>query len=140
MEREVFLTQMIEKLKVEYKQKFDEYYALIIEYNEKYNLTAILEEKEVFYKHFLDSVAGADLFKKDARVAEIGSGAGFPSIPLKIVRPDLSFDLFESVGKKCEFFSRKIFDKNGEEYFLTLCTKDKFEDFEYIDFKKLIKW
>ncbi len=42
-------------------------------------------------------------------------------------------------GKKCEFFSRKIFDKNGEEYFLTLCTKDKFEDFEYIDFKKLIK-
>ena len=105
MEREVFLTQMIEKLNGEYKQKFDEYYALIIEYNEKYNLTAILEEKEVFYKHFLDSVAGADLFKKDARVAEIGSGAGFPSIPLKIVRPDLSFDLFESVGKKCEFLN-----------------------------------
>lgn len=42
-------------------------------------------------------------------------------------------------GKKCDYYSRKIFDKNGEEYFLTLCTKDKFEDFEYFDFKKLIK-
>ena len=130
MEREVFLTQMIEKLNGEYKQKFDEYYALIIEYNEKYNLTAILEEKEVFYKHFLDSVAGADLFKKDARVAEIGSGAGFPSIPLKIVRPDLSFDLFESVGKKCEFLkvaveklslsNVRVFNKRAED-----CAKDK---------------
>ena len=42
-------------------------------------------------------------------------------------------------GKKCEFYSRKIFDKNGEEYFLTLCTKDKFEDFVYIDVKQLNK-
>lgn len=41
-------------------------------------------------------------------------------------------------GKKCEFFSRKIFDKNGDEYFMTLCTKDKFEDFVYLDCKKLI--
>lgn len=41
--------------------------------------------------------------------------------------------------KKCEFYSRKVFDKNGEEYFLTLCTKDKFEDFTYVDFKKLAK-
>lgn len=40
-------------------------------------------------------------------------------------------------GKKCEFYSRKVFDKNGEEYFLTLCTKDKFEDFQYVDCKML---
>ena len=53
----------------------------------------------------MDSGAGVDLFTPNARVAEIGSGAGFPSIPLKIVRPDLAFTLFESVGKKCEFLS-----------------------------------
>jgi 16S rRNA (guanine527-N7)-methyltransferase len=51
-----------------------------------------------------------DLFKEGARVAEIGSGAGFPSMVLKILRDDLSFDLFESVGKKCEFL-RAVVDK-----------------------------
>ena len=75
----------------------------MLEYNEKYNLTTIVEEKNTYYKHFIDSVLGEGLFTKNARVAEIGSGAGFPSIPLKLLRDDLSFDLFESVGKKCDF-------------------------------------
>ncbi len=43
-------------------------------------------------------------------------------------------------GKKCDFYSRKIYDKNGEEYFMTLCTKDKFEDWQYVDFKTLYKY
>ncbi|MBQ3505213.1 MAG: 16S rRNA (guanine(527)-N(7))-methyltransferase RsmG [Clostridia bacterium] len=97
---------------VEKRELFENFRNLLIEYNGKYNLTAITDEKEIFYKHFLDSAAGADLFKKDAHVAEIGSGAGFPSIVLKILRPDLSFDLFESVGKKCEFL-RVVVDKLG---------------------------
>ena len=92
-----------EKIQGEYKEKFEAYRALILEYNQRYNLTTILEEKDMYYKHFLDSAAGADLFKKAGKVAEIGSGAGFPSIVVKILRDDLSFDLFESVGKKCEF-------------------------------------
>lgn len=83
---------------------------MLLEYNERYNLTAITEEKDVYYKHFLDSAMGADFFKEGAKVAEIGSGAGFPSIVLKIIRDDLSFDLFESVGKKCEFL-RAVVDK-----------------------------
>ena len=90
-------------IKGEKAEVFAKFRALLLEYNEKYNLTTILEEREMHYKHFLDSAAGVELFKKGARVAEIGSGAGFPSIVLKILRPDLSFDLFESVGKKCEF-------------------------------------
>ena len=57
----------------------------------------------MYYKHFLDSAAGAHLFNEGAFVAEVGSGAGFPSLVLKILRPDLKFALFESVGKKCEF-------------------------------------
>ncbi|MBQ8429036.1 MAG: 16S rRNA (guanine(527)-N(7))-methyltransferase RsmG [Clostridia bacterium] len=87
----------------EKKERLEAFRALLLEYNQRYNLTTILEEKDVYYKHFLDSAAGVDLFEKNAKVAEIGSGAGFPSMVLKILREDLSFDLFESVGKKCEF-------------------------------------
>ena len=90
-------------LKGEYKEKFDAFRALLLEYNARYNLTTILEEKDMFYKHFLDSVAGEKFFPKNAKVIEIGSGAGFPSMPLKLLRDDLSFTLIESVGKKCEF-------------------------------------
>ena len=101
-----------EKIQGEYKEKFEAYRALILEYNNRYNLTTILEENDMNYKHFLDSVAGEKYFNKKARVAEIGSGAGFPSIPLKIVREDLFFDLFESVGKKCEVLN-VVVDKLG---------------------------
>ena len=90
------------------KEQFEAYRALILEYNQRYNLTTILEEKDMYFKHFLDSAAGVELFKKDAKVAEIGSGAGFPSMVLKILRGDLSFDLFESVGKKCEFLQAVV--------------------------------
>lgn len=96
----------------ENRGKFEEFRALLLEYNQRYNLTTILEEKDMYYKHFLDSAAGVDIFKKGARVAEIGSGAGFPSMVLKLLRPDLSFDLFESVGKKCEFL-RAVVDNFG---------------------------
>lgn len=94
------------------QEQFALYEALIKEYNEKYNLTTILEKKDMFYKHFLDSSVGEPLFSKGASVLEVGSGAGFPSIPLKILRPDLNFTLLESVGKKCEFL-RVVVDKLG---------------------------
>lgn len=94
------------------KEKFEQYRTLLLEYNNRYNLTTILEKKDMYYKHFLDSAAGAFLFKENGKVAEIGSGAGFPSIVLKILRDDLSFDLFESVGKKCEFL-RAVVDNLG---------------------------
>ena len=96
----------------EKREMLESFRALLLEYNQKYNLTAILEEKDVYYKHFLDSAAGVDLFSKGAHVAEIGSGAGFPSLVLRILREDLSFDLFESVGKKCEFL-RVVVDNFG---------------------------
>ena len=106
------LEQYIALLEVEYKEKFDAYRALIIEYNARYNLTTILEEQDMFYKHFLDSVVGEKYFPKNAKVIEIGSGAGFPSMPLKLIRDDLSFPLVESVGKKCEFL-HAVVDKLG---------------------------
>jgi len=110
MERIEKLEEYSRLISGEKKELFEEYRALLLEYNGRYNLTAITEEREIFYKHFLDSAAGAFLFKENAKIAEIGSGAGFPSIPLKLLREDLTFSLFESVGKKCEFL-RVIVDK-----------------------------
>ncbi|MDE7453323.1 MAG: 16S rRNA (guanine(527)-N(7))-methyltransferase RsmG, partial [Clostridia bacterium] len=59
-------------------------------------------------KHFLDSVAGEGLFPQNSKVVEIGSGGGFPSIPLKIIRDDLDFTLIESTGKKCAYLNEVV--------------------------------
>lgn len=112
MERNIDLKKAEELIKGEKREKFECFRTLLLEYNQKFNLTSIVDEKEIFYKHFLDSSAGFSLFQEGARVCEVGSGAGFPSIPLKILREDLSFSLVESVGKKCEFL-RVVVDKLG---------------------------
>lgn len=90
------------------KPLFEKYYELLTEYNARFNLTAITEKNDVYEKHFLDSVMGEGLFPKNASVLEVGSGAGFPSLPLKILREDLSFTLVESTGKKCDFLNTVI--------------------------------
>ena len=95
-----------------FKEKFETFRLLLKEYNEKYNLTSITDEKEVYIKHFFDSILPEKAFFKGANVVEIGSGGGFPSVPLKIVRGDLSFTLIESTGKKCEFLKAAV-DKLG---------------------------
>ena len=93
----------IERLYRQNEQKFIRFSALLQEYNKKYNLTSITEEREITYKHFFDSLAGVACFEENATVLEVGSGGGFPAIPLKIARGDLQFSLLESTGKKCEF-------------------------------------
>ncbi len=112
MDTEKILKENEALIKGEKRGKFEKFRALLLEYNQRYNLTSITEEKEVFYKHFLDSGAGSGIFKENASVAEVGSGAGFPSIVLKILREDLSFTLMESVGKKCDFL-RVVVDNLG---------------------------
>jgi len=92
----------------EYSARFGLFRALLLEYNARFNLTSITEERDMYYKHFLDSICGEWLFPQGASVCEIGSGAGFPSLPLKIVRGDLRFTLVESTGKKCEFLKAAI--------------------------------
>ncbi len=94
----------------EKREQFEIFRQMLLEYNQRYNLTAITQQKEVNYKHFLDSLMGESLFPKNSNVAEVGSGAGFPSIPLKILRDDLTLTLIESTGKKCEFL-RAVVDK-----------------------------
>lgn len=90
------------------KPLFERYFELLTEYNARFNLTSITEREEVYEKHFLDSVLGESLFEQNARVLEVGSGAGFPSLPLKILRNDLNFTLVESTGKKCEFLKTAV--------------------------------
>lgn len=84
---------------------FNRYAEMLRERNEKINLTAITEPDEVKIKHFLDSCSAAELLPGGASVLDIGSGAGFPGLPLKIVRPDLTVTLLDSVNKKVAFVS-----------------------------------
>ncbi|MGN0804150.1 MAG: 16S rRNA (guanine(527)-N(7))-methyltransferase RsmG [Candidatus Coproplasma sp.] len=90
-------------IKEKYAEKFNLFKDLLIDNNKKFNLTAICDEEGIFLKHFLDSVVGEGFIKQGASVIEIGSGGGFPSIPLKIVREDLNFLLVESTLKKCNY-------------------------------------
>lgn len=89
-------------------KKFSAFYALLSEYNQKINLTRITGREECDVKHFYDSLLGEKYFPQGAECLEVGSGGGFPSIPLMIWRPDLSFVLVESVGKKCAFLERAV--------------------------------
>ena len=90
------------------REKFDAFKEILLEYNEKCNLTSICAEEDVWIKHFYDSIAPEKLFPLNASVAEIGSGGGFPSVPLMIVRKDLRFTLIESTGKKCTFLRQAV--------------------------------
>ena len=90
--------------------KFEKYHKLLIEWNEKMNLTAITDEKEVAIKHFLDSISSldSDIIKDDARIIDVGTGAGFPGIPLKIFRSDLDVTLMDSLNKRITFLNEVI--------------------------------
>lgn len=89
---------------------FDRYAEMLTERNEKVNLTAITDPDEIRVKHFTDSLAAIELIKTGATVLDIGSGAGFPGIPLKIARDDISVTLLDSVNKKVVFMNDVIAD------------------------------
>ncbi len=83
--------------------QFENYYNFLIEYNKKVNLTAITERQEVFIKHFLDSILPVDEIKNNASVIDVGAGAGFPGLPLKIVRNDIKLTMVDSLDKRVKF-------------------------------------
>ena len=88
--------------------QFERYYEFLISENKKYNLTAITEKNDVIFKHFLDSCLVEKNIIKNAKIIDIGSGAGFPSIPLKILRPDIKFVLVDSLNKRVNFLNELI--------------------------------
>ena len=89
-------------------EQFEQYYNLLTEYNKVINLTAITEIHEVVTKHFIDSVINYTFYKKNSTICDIGSGAGFPGIPLKIIRPDLNITLVDSLNKRINFLNTVI--------------------------------
>ena len=90
--------------------QFQKYYELLISWNEKINLTAITEPREVAVKHIVDSLSAYDaaLFGDGAPVIDVGTGAGFPGIPLKILRPDLRLTLLDSLQKRVGFLREVV--------------------------------
>lgn len=87
-------------------KQFESYYKILVDWNEKMNLTAITDEEGVYLKHFYDSVTIAFDFKfNNQSIVDVGAGAGFPSIPLKIIYPDLKITIVDSLTKRITFLN-----------------------------------
>ncbi|WP_338972675.1 16S rRNA (guanine(527)-N(7))-methyltransferase RsmG [Spiroplasma endosymbiont of Panorpa germanica] len=91
------------------KDQLDKYFSFLISENQKYNLTSIVEQEAVFLKHFLDSLFFTNIFKlENQKICDIGTGAGFPGVVLKIFFPQLEVHLVESNNKKINFLNELI--------------------------------
>jgi 16S rRNA (guanine527-N7)-methyltransferase len=90
-------------------KQIQRYTRILLTWNEKVNLTAIRDPLEILYRHFCESMFGTTLLPVEkCRLADVGSGGGFPGIPLKILRPDLEVFLIESNVKKATFLAEVI--------------------------------
>ncbi len=94
-------------------EQFKIYYDLLIDTNKVMNLTSITEEKDVVYKHFIDSIALENYINiSKGKVIDIGTGAGFPGIPLAILYNDADFTLMDSLNKRIQFLNRVVKECN----------------------------
>ena len=117
-------------------QQFKTYAELLIEWNQKMNLTAIDDFEGILEKHFYDSLLPAFEYKIQGSLCDVGSGAGFPSIPLKIAYPELVITLVEPLAKRCTFLKEvihqlgieaNIYNVRAEDF-----AKDYRESFDYV--------
>ena len=92
-------------LSEEVYEKLNVYTSFLVEYNEKINLTAITDPIEILKKHFIDSIVIANYvdIPLNSSIIDVGTGAGFPSVPIKLYRPDLKITLLDSLNKRIEF-------------------------------------
>lgn len=141
MERIEFIISEFQKCNIKLSQdkadKLLKLYEFLVEYNQNVNLTAITDFEEVVVKHFIDSVLPFSMIdiKENSSFIDVGTGAGFPSIPLMIVRPDLKGTLLEALNKRCVFHEKaceltgvdpKVIHGRAEDY-----AKEKREAFDF---------
>jgi len=130
MNKEEFIKE-VSKLNIEINElklkQLDIYYHLLLEENKKYNLTAITNELDVYLKHFYDSLTIINAINlNDQYICDIGTGAGFPGLVLKIFFPNIKIDLIDATNKKCQFLNLvikelslkniKVINSRAEEY------------------------
>lgn len=113
MDEKLFVNKLKEhniSLSEKQKEQFSLYFDLLIEWNEKINLTAITEKNEVYLKHFYDSITPSFYldFTNTLSICDVGAGAGFPSIPLKICFPHLHVTIVDSLQKRINFLNELI--------------------------------
>ena len=141
MERIEFIISEFQKCNIKLSQdkadKLLKLYEFLVEYNKNVNLTAITDFEEVVVKHFIDIVLPFSMIdiKENSSFIDVGTGAGFPSIPLMIVRPDLKGTLLEALNKRCVFLEKaceltevdaKVIHGRAEDY-----AKEKREAFDF---------
>ena len=141
MEKIEFIISEFQKCNIKLSQdkadKLLKLYEFLVEYNQNVNLTAITDFEEVVVKHFIDSVLPFSMIdiKENSSFIDVGTGAGFPSIPLMIVRPDLKGTLLEALNKRCVFLEKaceltgvdpKVIHGRAEDY-----AKEKREAFDF---------
>ncbi|WP_430534958.1 16S rRNA (guanine(527)-N(7))-methyltransferase RsmG [Listeria rocourtiae] len=119
MNPEQFREQLLQKgieLSDTQMEQFNKYFTMLVEWNEKMNLTAITERDEVYLKHFYDSISAAFYvdFKDVGTICDVGAGAGFPSIPIKICFPDLDVTIVDSLQKRMTFLGALATELNLE--------------------------
>ena len=119
MEKKRFEEEMSKKSKilgvrfsVEQIEQFYKYMNLLIEWNEKMNLTAITEPKEIILKHFIDSITILKYIDDNSKLVDVGTGAGFPGVPLSIMNPTLKITLVDSLNKRLIFLQEVVKDLN----------------------------
>src|SRR6201984_1625443 len=98
-------------LNIQQVEQIQQYTNILWTWNDKVNLTAIRDPLEILYRHFCESMFGSTLLPvENCRLADVGSGGGFPGLPLKIIRPDLQIFLVESNVKKATFLAEAVRD------------------------------
>ena len=121
MDKIDYFENLLKKIDINYNEEtirsFKKYKDLIIEWNKKINITSIDSEEEIYLKHFIDSIIIKKyvIIKKGSKTIDIGTGGGFPGIPLKLIDNDMKITLLDSLNKRIKFLNEVVKELNLEE-------------------------